>query len=88
VRAENRKLLAFIEKSFEMFVPIDSPLLVREGSVAFAVLTYDGLRGARDKEEWMMQRKSPLWPVYYLCQEVITALRLTVEKAPRNKPQI
>ena len=63
-----------------MFVPIDAPLPVLEGSVAFAVLTYDGLRGARDREERMVKQQSPLWPAYYLGQEVITALRLTAEK--------
>ena len=80
VRSENRKFLELIEKTLEMFVPIDAPLPVLEGSVAFAVLTYDGLRGARDTEERMIKRQSPLWPAYYLGQEVITALRLTVGK--------
>ena len=80
VRKENEKFLALIEKTLEMFVPIDTPLTVVEGSVAFAVFTYDGMRGARDTEERMIRKQSPLWAAYYLGQEVITALRLTVEK--------
>ena len=80
VRKENRKFLEHIEKTLEMFVPIDAPLAVLQGSVAFAVLTYEGLRGARDTDERMMSKQSPLWPAYYLGQEVITALRLTLEK--------
>jgi hypothetical protein len=85
VRKENRRFLALIEKTFEMFVPIDAPLPVLQGSVAFAVLTYEGLRGARDTEERMMQQQSPLWPAYYLGHEVIAALRLTVKKPPESR---
>ena len=88
VRAENHKLLAFIEKSLEMFVQVDTALPVLKGAVTFAVLTYDGLRGARDKEERMTQRQSPLWPVYYLGQGVITALRLATEKPPGSESRV
>lgn len=84
VRAENRKLLAFVEKSLEMFVPMASPPPVLKAAVSFTVLTYDGIRGARDKEEQITRQKSPLWPVYYLGQEVITALRLATQK-PRGE---
>ena len=80
VRKENQKFLGLIEKTLEMFVPVDAPLPVLEGSVAFAVFTYEGMRGARDTEERMIRQQSPLWTAYYLGQEVITALRLTVEK--------
>ena len=76
VRAANRKLLAFAEQYNEMFVPLDAPLAVLDGTVSFAVLTYDGIRGARDEESRIQKRKSPLWTAYYLGQEVITALRL------------
>jgi len=82
VRAENRKLLAFVEKSLEMFVAMASPLPVLKNSVTFTVLTHDGIRGARDKEEQITQQKSPLWPAYYLGQGVITALRLATDKPP------
>jgi len=46
-----------------------------------AVFTYDGLRAARDTEERLQQKKSPLWPAYYVGQEIITALRLVTEKS-------
>jgi hypothetical protein len=88
VRRENRKLLMFIEKSLEMFVSIDSPLEALKGSVAFAVLTYGGFRGARDREERITQQKSPLWPVYYLGQGVITALRLATERPSGSEPKV
>ena len=51
------------------------------GAVSFAVFTYDGLRAARDTEERLRDKKSPLWPAYYIGQEIITALRLATEKA-------
>jgi hypothetical protein len=76
VRAANRKLLLFVDQYLEMFVPLDAPLPVLDRAVSFAVLTYDGLRGARDEEGRIQKRKSPLWPAYSLGQEVITALRL------------
>ena len=82
VRTANRNLLAFIETGLDLFVPLESPLEVMSGTVAFAVLTYDGLRGARDEERKMKDRRSPLWPAFYLGQDVITALRLATEKSP------
>jgi hypothetical protein len=88
VRAENRKLLAFIEKSLEMFVPVDSPLPVLKDAVTFTVRTYDGIRGARDKEERITQQKSPLWPAFYLGQGVITALRVVTEKPSAGEPRV
>lgn len=84
VRAANRKLLAFIETGLDLFVPIERPLEVMDGSVSFAVLTYEGLRGARDDEKKVEERRSPLWPAFYLGQDVITALRLATEKTERH----
>ena len=81
VRVASRKLLAFVEIGLDLFVPIERPLEVVGGTVAFAVLTYDGLRGARDHEQKVKDRQSPLWPAFYLGQDVITALRLTTEKS-------
>jgi hypothetical protein len=75
VRAANRKLLAFIEKYLDMFVPLDTPLPVMDGAVSFAVLTHAGLRGARDEEARIKERTSPLWAPYALGQDVITAVR-------------
>jgi hypothetical protein len=84
VSSANRKLLAFIETGLDLFVPIERPLEVMDGSVSFAVLTYEGLRGARDEEKKVTDRRSPLWPAYYLGQDVITALRLATEKTERH----
>jgi hypothetical protein len=81
VRAANRKLLAFIDTGLDLFVPIERPLEVMDAAVSFAVLTYDGLRGARDEQQKIVERRSPLWPAFYLGQDVITALRLTSERA-------
>jgi len=80
VRTANRKLLGGIEKLFPAFVARDAPVPVLKGAVSFAILTYEGLPVARDTEERARQKKSPLWPVYYVGQEVITALRLATEK--------
>ena len=88
VRAENRKLLAFVEKGLEMFVSMASPLPVVKDAVTFTVLTYDGIRGARDKEEQITRQKSPLWPVYSIGQDVVTALRLMTEKPSDSEPRI
>jgi hypothetical protein len=51
VRAANRKLLTFIETGLDLFVPMERPLEVIDRAVSFAVLTHDGLRGARDQEK-------------------------------------
>ena len=83
VRAANRKLLTFIETELDLFVPIERPLDVMDGAVSFAVMTYEGLRGARDEEKKVKERRSPLWPAFYLGHEVITALRLTEQKSER-----
>jgi hypothetical protein len=81
VRAANRKLLTFVETGLDLFVPIERPLQVMDGAVSFIVLTYEGLRGARDEQKKILDRRSPLWPAYFLGQDVITELRLTAEKA-------
>jgi hypothetical protein len=80
VRAANRKLLALVDKALDLFVPIERPLDVMDAAVSFAVLTYEGLRGARDEERKIVERRSPLWPAFYLGQDVISALRRTAGK--------
>jgi hypothetical protein len=81
VRAANRKLLTFVETGLDLFVPLERPLEVVDAAVSFAVLTYEGLRGARDEEVKLKERRSPLWPAFYLGHDVITALRLTEQKS-------
>jgi hypothetical protein len=76
-----RKLLGVIEKLFPAFVAREVPVPVLIGAVSFAVFTYDVLRAARDTEERLRQKKSPLWPAYYIGQEIITALRLVTVKS-------
>jgi hypothetical protein len=80
VRDGNRKLLTFIETALDLFVPIERPLEVFDDAVSFVVLTYEGLRGARDEEKKLEDRRSPLWPAYYLGQDVITKMRLATGK--------
>ena len=82
VRAASRKLLVVTDKLFEAFVVRDAPIPVVKGTVSFTILTYDGLRVARDAEERLQQKKSPLWPAYWVGQEVITTIRLASEKMP------
>ncbi|MGH2492859.1 MAG: hypothetical protein ACRDF9_15290 [Candidatus Limnocylindria bacterium] len=81
VRAANRKLLTFVETGLDLFVPLERPLEVVDAAVSFAVLTYEGLRGARDEEVKLKERRSPLWPAFYLGHDVIAALRLTEQKS-------
>jgi len=82
VREANRKFLAAIERFFDAkaFVPQTSALATMKDAVTFNVLVYEGLVAARDTEERMKTRKSPLWPLYFLGQDVITQLRVTAEK--------
>lgn len=84
VRTANRRLLVVSEKLLPAFVVRDAPLAVMAGAVSFAVFTYEGLRAARDTEERVQRKKSPLWPAYDVGQEVITALRLATEKVQRR----
>ena len=83
VRAANRKLLLFIETALDLFVPVERALDVIDGAVSFAVLTYEGMRAARDEEKKVKDGRSPLSPAFYLGNEVITALRLTEQKTER-----
>ena len=80
VRGANRQMLILIERLYPAFVARESPLEVVAGAVSFAVLTHEGLRVARDTEERLIQKKSPLWPVRYAGEQVITALRVATEK--------
>jgi len=82
VRAANRALLAAIEKLLAGFVVKDAPVAVLPGAVSFAVLTHDGLRVARDTEERLKTKKSPLWPVFFLGHAVITELRKVSDTTP------
>lgn len=81
VRAASHKLLLVVEQLLPAFVARDAPIAVLDGAVSFAVLTHEGLRIARDTEERVRDKKSPLWPAYYVGQELLTALRLMAEKA-------
>ena len=84
VRDANHKFLVGVEKFFDAkaFVARDKPLDTIVGAVSFAALTYDGLAVARDAEDRLTSKKSPVWPLYYLGQQVITALRTSVEGKP------
>ena len=81
VRDANHKLLLGVEKFLvaKAFVARDVPLETTPGAVSFATLTYDGLAVARDTEERLKAKRSPVWPLYYLGQQVITQLRTSVE---------
>lgn len=81
VRAANRKFLVGVERFFtaKAFVARDRPAEVMKGAVAFAVLTYEGLVVARDTEERLKTRASPLWPLFFLGHEAIAALRGSTE---------
>jgi hypothetical protein len=71
----NRKFLLAVDKLLAGFVVKDEPLKVIPGAISFVVLTYDGMRVARDTEARLSSRASPLWPVFVLGHAVITALR-------------
>ena len=75
VREANRKFLLAVDKLLAGFVAKAEPLTVVPGAVSFVVLTYDGIRVARDTEARLSSKASPLWPVFALGHGVITALR-------------
>lgn len=81
VRAANRKFLAGVERFFvaKAFVARDRPVDVMKGAVAFAVLTHDGLVVARDTEDRLKTKVSPLWPLFFLGHALIAALRVSTE---------
>ena len=76
VRAANRKFLLAVDKLLGGFVVKAEPLTVTPGAVSFVVLTYDGMRVARDTELRLSSKASPLWPAFVLGHAVITALRM------------
>ena len=82
VRDANRKFLALVEQFFaaRAFVARDAPLDTPNGAVAFAVFTYSGFAVARDTEERLKSKKSPIWPLFFMGHEVIAALREVNEK--------
>ena len=81
VRDANRKFLLAVDKLLVGFVAKDEPLKVVPGAISFVVLTYDGIRVARDTEARLSARKSPLWPAFVLGHAVITALRMATGSA-------
>ena len=74
--------LVFVDKITRAFVPRESPVPVLPGAISFAIRTYDGLRVARNTEARLTKRESPLWPVFFMGQEVITALRRATKGTP------
>ena len=84
VREANRQLLIAAEKLLGGFVAKDAALKVMPSAVSFVVLTFEGLRVARDTEERLKAKTSPLWPVFYLGHAVITALRTATEGQGRR----
>ena len=84
VRTANRALLRAVQRFFEAkaFAPQAAALPTLKDAVTFNVLTYDGIVAARDAEKRLLQKESPLWPLYYLGQDVITQLRTATQKKP------
>jgi hypothetical protein len=84
VRDVSRKFLVLVERfvSAKAFVPRDAPLDTPAGAVSFAVLTYAGLAVARDSEDRLKSKKSPIWPLYFMGHDVISALREASDKPP------
>jgi hypothetical protein len=84
VRTANHAFLVAVQRFFvaKAFVPQAAALPVLKDAVTFNVLTYDGIVAARDAEKRLLQKESPLWPLYYLGQDVITQLRMATEKKP------
>ena len=82
-RDANRKLLLAVEKLLAGFVAKDAPTKVLPNAISFVVLTFEGIRVARDTEERLKTKTSPLWPIFYLGHGVITSLRTATEtRAP------
>jgi hypothetical protein len=82
VRTANHTLLVMVEKLLRGFVVKDAPLPVVPGAISFVVLTHEGLRVARDTEDRLKTKKSPLWPVFFLGHAVIAELRKVSAKPP------
>jgi hypothetical protein len=84
VRAANAKFLEAAERFLQAgtFVSRDKPLDAVDGAVCFVVRTFDGMSVARDTQKRIEKRESPLWPLYHLGHDVITALREATEKKP------
>ena len=79
VRDANRKLLLAVEKLLAGFVANNEPTKVLPKAISFVVLTFGGLRVARDTEERLKTKKSALWPIFYLGHGVVTSLRTATE---------
>jgi hypothetical protein len=86
VRTANAKFLEAAERFLQAgaFVSRDNPLDAVDGAVNFVVRTFDGMSVARDTQKRIEKRESPLWPLYYLGHDVITALREVTEKKPAS----
>ena len=82
VREANRKLLLACEKLLAGFVAKAEPTKVLPNAVSFVLLTHEGMRVARDTEERLKSKTSPLWPAFYLGHGVISALRTSTQETP------
>jgi hypothetical protein len=48
---------------------------VAKTAVSFTILTYEGIRVARDTERRLEKRESPIWPLFFMAHDVIAKVR-------------
>lgn len=86
VRAANRALLVAVDKFVVAgaFVDQSAPVPVVKDATSFAALTYAGVKAARDTDERLQSKQSPVWPLYYLGHDVVTKLREATERTRRR----
>ena len=86
VHTASRAWLAAVDKFVEAgaFVDQQSPIATVASATSFAALTYGGLKGARDTDARLRSKTSPIWPIYWLGQDVVTKLRETSERQQRR----
>ncbi|HSW94955.1 MAG TPA: hypothetical protein VLI88_02225 [Patescibacteria group bacterium] len=87
VRAANRRFLVALDAALDALSPVAEAALPAAGHVAFAVLTYDGLRGAQVAEDILKAGGHPLSKSFMAGHELIAYLRAASEAAANAKRQ-
>jgi len=87
VRAANRRFLVAVESALDALSTVDQFELPGPGRIRFAVLTYDGKRGADASEDELKAGGHPLSKSFMAGHELIAYLRAASEAAAKRSPQ-
>ena len=85
VRAANRKFLAALDAALDSLPPVTDFALPDPGRIAFAVMTYEGRRGADVSEDELKTGTHPLSASFMAGHELIAYMRAASDALAKAK---